>query len=134
METKMKTKEKEVGATINHTPTPWKLENTRPNYPSTDPDNRALIVPCDPSLGTKIAVMQYHDRQLAYHDAAFIVTACNAHDDLVLAAKAAAELLEACKRAEYFFQQITDTYKGPNYAEAFKALSSAITKAEGEHV
>jgi len=74
---------------MNHTPTPWKLENTRPNNPKSDEDNRCLVVPADPSLGACIATMQYTGKEehkiIAYHNAKFIVTACNAHEDLVKA-------------------------------------------------
>ena len=40
------------------------------------------------------------------------------------------DMVKALERAEYFFQNITQTYRGPNYAEAFKAVQSALAKVK----
>lgn len=116
---------------IQHTPTPWAVElhDADPGIPRSQGGGRKVQIYGNTKDATgitgcvRIATVSRANVELPITkaNAAFIVRACNSHD----------ELLEACKRVEYFFQNITDSYKGPNYAEAFKAVSSAIAKAEG---
>ena len=105
-----------------HTPTPWQLCNTRPDHPKTDPDNRLLIVPNDPSLGASIAQMPYNgDDDLkikSYANAAFIVRAVNAHE----------ELLAALKTAKAYMVPGDKTI----YRVDIRTVEKAITKAEGK--
>ena len=108
------------------TPTPWQLCNTRPDHPKTDPDNRLLIVPNDPSLGASIAQMPYNgDDDLkikSYANAAFIVRAVNAHEELVATCQALiSELRWTSKNGQF-----------PGMDKVIAEADKALAKAEGK--
>ena len=63
---------------MNHTPTPWKLN-------------------CDNEILTTNGLIVYISIKA---NAEFIVTACNAHEDLVKALEIALSELEACRSRE----------------------------------
>lgn len=104
---------------MNHTPTPWHKESGRPKV-----RNRSDITVADCG---DYYVGSLEKRQA---NAAFIEKACNAHDPLLKAAKAAkAELANlACGRGAYRKERIV----GPNVGHITDQLDKAIALAEGE--
>jgi hypothetical protein len=87
-----------------HTPGPWRYDPYEGSYQS------AIIGEC-----YQIATVSYDDWD--HSNAAFIVRAVNAHDDLLAACKAALSLTE--NRGNLQFMECTAT------------LRAAIAKAEG---
>lgn len=78
------------------TPGPWHLSGVRRKWYQADDlkhvcDSHAICLP----NGEAIALVLYDPKQHAacWNDAAFIVKACNAHDDLVAALESAIPLL-----------------------------------------
>lgn len=98
---------------IRHTPTPWKTTKSTADFYD--------ITPAGDILPT-IASVWDGEKKNAEANAAFIVRACNAHDELVLAAKDAAITIKL----------IMDCFPSAKASEShvFMRLMKALAKAE----
>lgn len=101
---------------MSHTPTPWKLGPTGDTV--------------DDANGLELLRMYEADGReeptaLPYRaNAAFIVRACNSHEELLSALKRAREALKAN-------EEITGTWELYQASPEMKAIHAAIAKAEG---
>lgn len=97
-----------------HTPTPWHVEHTDDDYIRINNENGDLPVE-DSGYGK-------HPLIVSTADAAFIVKACNAHEELIAACMAARSLL------------LRTTLQDRKDTAVCKQLSDALAKAEGEQL
>lgn len=73
-----------------HTPTPWRTTNDHANKICDQVGKKIAVCPTHAGGG------QWRDREEADANAAFIVRACNAHEELVAAADEALNTLIGC--------------------------------------
>lgn len=115
--------------TMNHTPTPWVLDVSR-----VDDDGAVPPVILD-RTGMLIAMLGYMDGKDARNcdtNAAFIVRAVNAHDELVAAAKEALDYIAAAiAGADMTYPQPNELYEGG--VVEYHTLATALAKAEGRN-
>jgi hypothetical protein len=107
-----------------HTPTPWRI--------CTNAQFSSEVETADGSLSIALAHAKGHDLlpdayeapedDVSDANAAFIVRACNAHDDLVAALEAVDKHLKAYG---------TDTI-GPETAKVWDQVRSALVKSDGD--
>ncbi|MFA5322565.1 MAG: hypothetical protein WC373_07795 [Smithella sp.] len=113
---------------MEHTPTPWEKTICWPDSSSSVDVSENVICVKD-NKGRVIALCGHSQQEEAEANAAFIVHACNAHDDLLAACKAFAEF--QCK----YQIDTKNRFPGNDYWEekAMKVVEmtiNAIAKAE----
>lgn len=109
--------------TTQHTPTPWKaalgFNHRQKRYDIEGPDHS------NETATSAIALIVAQD--LSQEDTAFIVRACNAHEELVEALKASLNFIDACVEDCWDIES-----NGSEYPKRIEAIiSAAIAKAEG---
>lgn len=112
-----------------HTPTPWLAEayaegfyRIRGENASPNPDNGLPYFP-------KVAF------NVSESDAAFIVLAVNAHDDLVRAVNAHEDLVSALRDAEFLLRKLSVNWKEAgsmtdSFTRSAESARSALAKAQ----
>lgn len=106
---------------VSHTPTPWATWDLQGDdeYPLPQKGDLRLIGPNKICMGIIFGGFNSHSQELRELDgnAAFIVRACNAHDELLEALKA---LVADCMASDF-----------NEHWDSFKNAELAISKAEG---
>ena len=97
---------------MKHTATPWKI------------NSGGQVVTLD---GAIVIANLYQTGGNAKANAEFIIQACNAHDELVGALKAAEQHLDYCGWGDTYERECAREQKLPNM------IAKAIAKAEGKH-
>lgn len=108
---------------MNHTPTPWKFTH----HTNIGGDQMARIDDEKGIFLAGVSDMNLIDHSLRDANAAFIVRAVNAHEELLEAAKLASKIAE-----NWIHDQLDGTSGLKSALEGLESVRKAISKAEGK--
>lgn len=107
-----------------HTPTPWHVA-TNPGGPGDQPAFPSVRDSSGLKDGEDIICMPLGDSDTVKANAAFIVRAVNAHDDLLAACQALLKVADSCSR----FAEEMPSHEWARYLEATEQARAAIERA-----